>query len=104
MSKKDKGSENYLERIPAPADTIKWEVSEDGKVTLHIENTGFFNKVAQKFFKRPKVSFVHLDDNGSFVWQLMDAKRDILELGRQVSEKVLNETGVKLEMEVKYIG
>lgn len=29
---------------------------------------------------------------------------DILELGRQVSEKVLNETGVELEMEVKYIG
>jgi UDP-N-acetylmuramate dehydrogenase len=29
---------------------------------------------------------------------------DILELGRRVSEKVLNETGVELEMEVKYIG
>ena len=29
---------------------------------------------------------------------------DIIELGRQVSEKVLNQTGVELEMEVKYIG
>jgi len=29
---------------------------------------------------------------------------DILELGRAVSEKVLSETGVELEMEVKYIG
>ena len=29
---------------------------------------------------------------------------DIIELGRQVSQKVLNETGVELEMEVKYIG
>ena len=29
---------------------------------------------------------------------------DIIELGRAVSEKVLNETGVELEMEVKYIG
>lgn len=29
---------------------------------------------------------------------------EIMELGRIVSEKVLNETGVKLEMEVKYIG
>lgn len=29
---------------------------------------------------------------------------EIMELGRAVSEKVLNETGVKLEMEVKYIG
>lgn len=29
---------------------------------------------------------------------------EIMELGRIVSEKVFNETGVKLEMEVKYIG
>ncbi len=29
---------------------------------------------------------------------------DIMKLGRAVSEKVFNETGVKLEMEVKYIG
>ncbi len=29
---------------------------------------------------------------------------EIMELGRKVSEKVLSETGIKLEMEVKYIG
>ncbi len=86
MSKKNKVSENYLERIPVPADTIKWEADVEGKITLCIENIGFFNKLAQKLFKKPKVSFVHLDENGSFVWPLMDGEKNIIEIGKLVDE------------------
>ena len=82
--KKEIISENYLERIPVPNGNLRWKSDEDGKITLLIENTGFFNKMAQKFFKKPKTTFVHLDDMGSFIWPLMDGERDIIEIGKLV--------------------
>ncbi len=85
--KKEKISKNYLEKIPFPSESIQWETAEDGKVTLLIENIGFFNKIAQKFFKKPKISYVHLDENGSFVWPLMDGERNMIEIGKLVDEK-----------------
>ena len=41
-------------------------------VVLDIENTGAFNKLAQKLFGKPRVSHVHLDEFGSFVWKCID--------------------------------
>lgn len=86
MKKKELVSENYLEKIPERNSFIKW-TQEDGKVTLSIENTGFFNKIAQNFFGRPKISYVHLDSMGSFVWPIIDGKKDILSIGESVREK-----------------
>lgn len=79
-------SENYLERIPERSSDIAWETDENGKVTLEIENTGWANRIAQAVFKRPKISYVHLDENGSFVWPLIDGERDIVAIGRSVKE------------------
>ena len=86
MKKKKNQSENYLDRIPIRPERIKWSTDEDGLVTLDIENTGIFNKVAQKLFKKPKVSHVHLDKMGSFVWPLLDGEKDIAALGVFVKE------------------
>ncbi len=55
-------------------------------MTLEIENVGWANKLAQKLFKRPKVSYVHLDEMGSFIWPLMDGDKDIIALGEDVKE------------------
>ncbi len=65
---------------------ISWSADEKGIVTLDIENVGFFNRLAQKFFKRPPVSHIHLDEMGSFVWPLMDGEKDIAVLGVLVKE------------------
>lgn len=86
MKQKEVISQNYLERIPIPKNDLQWETDSDGKVTLIIKNTGFFNRVAQKCFKKPQISYVHLDENGSFVWKLMDGNRDIIKLGEMVDE------------------
>ena len=80
-------SENYLERVPVRLESIGWSESEEGIVTLEIENTGWANRIAQKLFKRPKISYVHLDKHGSFVWPLIDGKSNIIELGKLVDEK-----------------
>ena len=81
-----KTSENYLERIPVRSSKIAWS-EEDGKVSLEIENTGFMNRVAQKFFKKPKISYIHLDELGGFVWKNTDGKTNIIDLGKAVEEK-----------------
>ncbi len=79
-------SENYLEKIPMPNRQLKWEQTDAGKVDLLVENTGFFNRVAQKLFAKPVVTYVHLDDMGSFIWKIMDGEKNIIELGKAVEE------------------
>ena len=76
--------ENYLTRIPARPPQMKWKTASDGIVTLEIENTGWVNRLAQLLFGRPRVSYIHLDKLGSFVWPLLDGKKTITELGREV--------------------
>ena len=79
--------ENYLERIPIRADFIEWKISSEGMVTLQIENSGWANRIAQVLFGRPKYSYIHLDELGSFVWPLLDGQKDITALGKLVEEK-----------------
>lgn len=81
MKKENAKSENYLERHPVRAEHISWSEDEKGIVTLDIENKGFYNRMAQKFFKKPKISHIHLDEMGSYVWPLLDGEKDILALG-----------------------
>lgn len=82
MSKK----ENYLERRPVRSKTLNWSADDEGMVTLSIENKGFFNKIAQVFFKKPKISYIHLDEMGSFVWPLIDGEKTISDIGEYVKE------------------
>lgn len=86
MGKKLVIDENYLERKPVRKKGISWTQDENNQVTLEIENTGFFNTVAQKLFKKPKISYIHLDENGSFLWPLLDGEKTILTLGVSVKE------------------
>lgn len=86
-------SANYLEYVPAHKPEIKYEISGDKKVTLLQENTGLFNWIAQKLFKKPRVSQIHLDEMGNFIWPLIDGKRNLIE----ISELVHEEFGDKAE-------
>lgn len=101
--KKDKvKSENYLERRPMRPEQIKWSVDGEGLVTLDIENTGLFNRIAQKLFRKPKVSHIHLDKMGSFVWPLMDGEKDIVALGVLVKEHFGDEAEPLYERLARY--
>lgn len=77
---------NYLKNRPHRSPSIRWSSDENGAVTLEIDNKGFFNRAAQKLFKKPKISYVHLDDMGSFVWPLIDGEHDIIKIGELVKE------------------
>lgn len=82
-----KKAENYLEKVPKKSENIKWEADENGIVTLFIENKGIFDRILQKIAKKPKISQVHLDETGSFVWQKIDGERDLIEIGRLQEER-----------------
>ena len=79
-------SENYLERIPEKAPKFRFTTDENGIVTVEIDNKGPFNRLLQLIAKKPKVSYIHLDENGSFVWLQIDGKRDIIKIGELVEE------------------
>lgn len=100
--KKEIISNNYLEKIPSRPTHIRWSKEENGIVTLDIENTGLMNRVAQKLFRKPKVSHIHLDEMGSFVWPLLDGEKNIIELGRLVEEKFGERANPLYERLAKY--
>ena len=83
---KKQSTENFLDNIPVRNPAIRWSVGEDNLVTLEVENTGFMKRLTQKLFKKPKVSYIHLDETGSFIWQLLDGKRDITALSIPIKE------------------
>lgn len=78
---------NYLEFIPEKSEALTWKTDKKGVVTLDIKNTGLLNKIAQKVFLKPEVTHVHLDELGSFVWPLIDGKKNIIELGEVVEQE-----------------
>ena len=84
MKKQTKLSQNYLEKIPTISETIGFSTDEKGIVTLQIENKGMMNRIAQKIFKKPKVSYIHLDELGSFIWKLIDGETTITRMGDPV--------------------
>lgn len=83
----NKVSANYLDYIPEHNDAYRWETDEDGKVTIFVENKGFFNKALQLIMKKPKISQIHLDDMGNFIWLLIDGKKSIYDISVLVKEE-----------------
>ncbi len=77
---------NYLDLIPARA-ALAWSADEAGMVTLHKENTGLFDRAAQKLLRKPRVSHIHLDEMGSFVWPRIDGARTVGKLAELAARK-----------------
>lgn len=100
--KKNVIKKNYLEKIPVISDTVGWTLEDSGLVTISIENKGIFNKLAQRFLKKPKTSYVHLDEFGSSVWQLIDGQRDIMKIGELFLEKFGDRANPLYERLAKY--
>ena len=82
-----KQKENYLEKIPCHKVGLNWSQDEKGIVTLEMENRGVANFLMQKLFKKPRVSYIHLEEFGSFIWLQIDGKRDIIAIGELVKSQ-----------------
>ena len=79
--------ENYLYYVPSYNIKTRFNIDEDEAVTILKENTGMFNKIAQKLFKKPRISQIHLDEMGNFIWPLINGERTVYDISVLVSEK-----------------
>ena len=84
---KKTNNENYLERKPIRTSSIRWTKNDEDIVTLEIENKGIFNKLAQLILKKPPITYIHLDEMGSFIWIILDGEKSIIDLGEVVKKR-----------------
>ena len=85
--RKKKQSVNYLDLIPQRAENLRWHTDEEtGIITLEVENSGFFNTIAQKVFHKPRFTQVHLDETGSYLWPLIDGEKTVAQLADCMKE------------------
>ena len=98
-----KKKENYLEKKPIRAEHINWTSEENGEVILEIENRGVANRIAQLILRKPKKSFIHLDEMGSFIWPMLDGNTDIIALGEKVKENFGDKAEPLYERLAQYI-
>ena len=87
MKKSKTSGENYLDKIPVLNSLVVYKTDDGGIVTLEIENKGIMNRIAQKLFFKPKVTYIHLDELGSFSILCADGERSIFEIGKLLKEK-----------------
>lgn len=98
---RNRQTDNYLDLKPLRNEKIPWS-EKDGKVTLEIENKGVWNRIFQKLFKKPRVSYIHLDEIGSFVWPMLDGEKTVLEIGKAVEARFGEKANPLYERLVKY--
>lgn len=82
-----KNQTNYLDFVPVKNKNFTWDTNEQGIVVVQIVRTGFYDKIAQKFFKVPATSKIDLDEYGSFVWKNIDGKKSIYDIAELVKVK-----------------
>lgn len=82
-----KEQENFLDYIPKHNALFEFRENHVGNIEVKVQNKGFFNKVAQVFAKRPKFSYIELDEFGSFIWREMDGQKSVYEIGQQVKQE-----------------
>lgn len=80
-------SKNYLDFVPVHNEKYSFERDSQGNITILIENKGIFNRLAQCILKKPKISCIHLDEMGNYIWPLMDGERTIYDISGLVREK-----------------
>lgn len=85
-NKGNKSDKNYLDFIPVKSEVFRYSIDENGKVTIDILNKGVFNRIAQKFFKKPEYTHVHLDEMGNFIWPLIDGRKTVYDIAQLVKE------------------
>jgi hypothetical protein len=95
---------NYMDAVFCPNPAIPFTVGDDGLVTLALEHRGFFPKIAQVFFHKPRVSQVHMDAYGSAVWRCLDGKNTVFDVVERMKESFPQEQEDMLKRVVTFLG
>lgn len=85
--KKRNVSRNLLDMVPSRKEKIVWAEQEDGNIVLELEHRGFYAAIAQYCFHRPRVSKIHLDMLGSYIWKQIDGSHSLYEIANCLKKK-----------------
>lgn len=100
MAKKQKP--NYLDFVPSCREGLRWSENEEGIIVLEIDHKGVYNKIAQKLFRKPKVSYISLDQYGTCVWKQIDGQKTVYDIAHAVEEQFQEQRDSHLQRIVKY--
>ena len=64
---------------------------------------GFYAGIAQRFFRRPRVSHIELDKTGSFVFPLIDGQRSVGDIALLVKEEFGDAADPLYERLIRYM-
>ncbi len=84
MPKKEKI--NYMDIVPLHPHNLVFTLNDEGYVVIEIEHKGIYNLLAQKFFKKPRVSFITLDEYGTFVFTQIDGVKTVFDISVALDE------------------
>ena len=98
-----KKRENFLDYVPVMNPINTWSDKNEKQVTIHMVHKGFYNKIAQVFFKRPKISHIDLDEYGSFLWKQIDGKHTVEDLAKMMKEQFGDKAEPLYERLIKYM-
>lgn len=101
-SKKQKIDKNYLDIVFIPNPERKWSEREDGMVVIDMVNKGFFHSIAQKFFHKPRVSHIALDQYGTTLWKALDGNRNLFDVIHVMEEVFPDEKDRMLDRVVTF--
>lgn len=99
MSKK-----NLMDIVYVHAGDLAFHEDENGLIVLDRENKGFYNGIAQRFFKRPRVSHISMDGYGTALWKLLDGERDVFSVVGEMKKAFPQEEDKMLERCVRFLG
>lgn len=82
-----KKSKNYLDYIPKHNILFPYVKKENGRIEVRMKNRGLLKRVTQVALKKPKYTYIELDEFGSFVWEQIDGTASIYEIGQTVKAR-----------------
>lgn len=89
--------------IPLRSESIDWTADANGYVTITMENSGFFNRALQLLMNKPKRSFIHLDEKGSFFWLKADGSHTLEEIAVSSAERFEEALDISLTAAEKFL-
>ncbi len=102
MKKRYRKNINFLKLIPER--NVEFEEEDNGKITLILEKTkNPIIKAIINFFNRSQFFRIHLDEKGSFIWKLIDGKKNMEKIIEKIVEKFGEEDSITNRLKVFFI-
>ena len=88
MSKKKKNYRSIiLDLIPERSAQLRWHTDIRGRMVLEIENKGALTRLPRSCLGKPRYTKIHLDDNGTFIWPLIDGRKTVEDIAALVKDE-----------------